>query len=414
MSKYTTEVRYICEHYAGLDESVGYDSIDDTIQKALPKIFDFDFPIYDEEYRNVLETKIIRHYYTREIGLETVPLWKFKLQTLLNEIMPYYNQRYESALIKFNPLYDTDLTTTNNKTGTGQIDDVGHNTGKGNTTREGDTTTQTTKHGVGTTDETHNDTTDETFEDTKKDIFGETRKGTGNATTDGNTTDNNKQDVTEDTTNKETRDLTTDTKDTGKETKVSSGTNHSQDLYSDTPQGAIRFGDVDEDLEYLTNARIIDGRDSNNTTTDNTDTGNEKQTGTVTREIDGTTTTTQDNKGTSHSETDTTTNEETNNQRDTTDNSTKNIENNGGKNIQNENTETTDGTEHFSENGTSATEGYNTNNRTMKSTEDYILHVAGKQAGVSYSKMLMEFRDTFINIDMEIIRDLAELFMLVW
>ena len=34
MAKYTTEVRYICESYAGLTESVGYDSIDDVIEKS--------------------------------------------------------------------------------------------------------------------------------------------------------------------------------------------------------------------------------------------------------------------------------------------------------------------------------------------------------------------------------------------
>ncbi len=414
MSKYTTEVRYICEHYAGYDESKGYDSIDDIIQKAIPKIFDFDFPIYDEAYRNVLETKILMHYYTREIGLETVPLWKLKLKTLLNEIMPYYNQRYESTLIKFNPLHDTDLTTTNNKTGTGQVDDVGHSTRDGKTTRAGDNTTDTTKHGVGTSNETHNDTTDETHADTTKDVFNEVREGKGNTTVDGRTTENNTQNVTEDTTNKETRDLNTDTTETTKETQVKSGTSHSQDLYSDTPQGAIRFGDVEEDLEYLSNARIIDGKTSENTTTDTTRTGNEKQTGTVTNDINGTTVTTQDNEGTQHSDTNVTTNEKTNNTRDITNNGNKNIENNGGKDISNENTETINTVENFNENGTSNLEGFNTNNRTMKSTEDYILHVAGKQSGASYSKMLNEFRETFINIDMEIIRDLAQLFMLVW
>ena len=63
MSKYTTEVRYICEEYFGGNTSLNYPSINDVIQKALPKIFDFDFPIFDEKYRNVLESKIIKHFY---------------------------------------------------------------------------------------------------------------------------------------------------------------------------------------------------------------------------------------------------------------------------------------------------------------------------------------------------------------
>lgn len=109
MSKYTTELRYICESLAGLDESVGYDSVADVIENARPKIFNFSYPIFDEAYKSVLETKIIKHFYTREIGLETFGLWKLKLDTKLNEIMPYYNLYYQSALLNFNPLYTKDL-----------------------------------------------------------------------------------------------------------------------------------------------------------------------------------------------------------------------------------------------------------------------------------------------------------------
>lgn len=71
MSKYTTEVRFICETAAGLTESSGGDSVNSIIQKAAPIIFNFPFPIFDENYRNVLEQKILKHYYTREIAFET-------------------------------------------------------------------------------------------------------------------------------------------------------------------------------------------------------------------------------------------------------------------------------------------------------------------------------------------------------
>ena len=110
MSKYTTEVRYICESKIGLSESVDGASVEDVISSALPLIFNFDFPIFDENYRTVLETKILRHFYTREIGFETVSLWQLKLKTRLNEIMPYYNKLYESELIEFNPMYDVNYT----------------------------------------------------------------------------------------------------------------------------------------------------------------------------------------------------------------------------------------------------------------------------------------------------------------
>lgn len=111
MSMYTTELRFICENYAGLTESTGYSNVEQVIAGALPKLFDFDFPIFDEEYRTVLETKIVKHYYTREISEETVGLWKLRLNAKMNEIMPYYNKLYTAWADEFNPLYDTDITT---------------------------------------------------------------------------------------------------------------------------------------------------------------------------------------------------------------------------------------------------------------------------------------------------------------
>ena len=110
MSKYTTELRFICENYSGLSESQGY-NVSDIIDKALPKIFDFDFPLFDEKYRTELEKKIVRHYYTREICSETVGRWKLFLEDKLNLIMPYYNQLYNSALLEIKPFLTTDMST---------------------------------------------------------------------------------------------------------------------------------------------------------------------------------------------------------------------------------------------------------------------------------------------------------------
>lgn len=124
MSKYTTEVRFICEQVSGLDESVGYNNVEEVISSARPKIFDFSYPIFDDAYKPVLETKILKHYYTREIGQETYGLWKLRLNAKMNEIMPYYNKLYESELIEFNPLYDTDINTIGHRddSGTGSSD----------------------------------------------------------------------------------------------------------------------------------------------------------------------------------------------------------------------------------------------------------------------------------------------------
>ena len=119
MSKYTTELRYICEAESGLSESVGYSSVEDIIENSRTKIFDFDFPIFDEEYRPVLETKIIKHYYTREIGFETFALWKLKLNAKMNEIMPYYNQLYKTWNDDYDPFANTNYVKEGNKSGDG-------------------------------------------------------------------------------------------------------------------------------------------------------------------------------------------------------------------------------------------------------------------------------------------------------
>ena len=114
MSKYTTEVRFICEQAAGKTESTGLSDVNDVISAAWSKIFE-NFPIYNESHREELCTKILRHYYMREICAETVALWKLWLNERMAEIMPYYNQLYESAELKYDPLIDVDYKTEHNR-----------------------------------------------------------------------------------------------------------------------------------------------------------------------------------------------------------------------------------------------------------------------------------------------------------
>ena len=110
MSKYSTEVRFICETAAGLIESKGYNDIESIIDKAVNSIFESDIPFFDNDYGIKLEKKILRHYYTREIGFETVGLWKLQLNTTMKEIMPYYNKLYKTEVYKYDPLSDFDYT----------------------------------------------------------------------------------------------------------------------------------------------------------------------------------------------------------------------------------------------------------------------------------------------------------------
>lgn len=87
-----------------------------TIRNLMDNNFDFglkDYPIFDEEYRTVLNNKILMHYYMDEIGFETAGLFKVYLNNKMNEIMPYYNELYKKQkdlLLNFDKT--TNLTET--------------------------------------------------------------------------------------------------------------------------------------------------------------------------------------------------------------------------------------------------------------------------------------------------------------
>lgn len=351
MSKYTTQVRFICETAAGLSESVGQASVNKIISAAIPSVFDFDFPIFDEAYRNVLESKILKHYYTREIGLESVGLWKLKMDTKLNEIMPYYNQLYKSELLDFNPFYDVDLTRDHTLNRSEQSEQTGNETA--DATKNGTINTTTTR------------TTD--------------TKETGNK--DGTQREN--IDVSENQETEQNSKSDTDIKNTTGNTSESTATNNKThyDKYSDTPQGSLQ--NVQNDT-YLTNARMVNDNDTQTgkTTVSGEDTSTGSTTADTTTSVDGTTKTTRTGSTT----------EETN--------ATQNIKTNETQSTVNADTEKRNVKQ--------------TANKEITSLDDYIEHVKGKNGGVSYSALLNEFRTTFLNIDMQVINDLNELFMNLW
>lgn len=138
MSKYTTQIRWLVETLT--PDSPGL-SIDQRIDKAAPLIFNFNFPIFEESYRPILEHKILLHYYMREIGQETVALWKLSLNERLNLIMPYYNTLYTALQEKYKIMGDVDLEELY----LGNRDETGKFTGNtnANASDEGSTTGQT-------------------------------------------------------------------------------------------------------------------------------------------------------------------------------------------------------------------------------------------------------------------------------
>lgn len=117
MAKYTTTVKNICESICGFETSQGAKSVDKIIEKAAPVIFDFQYPIFDKEYKLPLEMKILRNYYMHEIGEETFGLWQLDLNNTMNRIMPYYNQLYSETLDKYglSPFDDANFWTKRDK-----------------------------------------------------------------------------------------------------------------------------------------------------------------------------------------------------------------------------------------------------------------------------------------------------------
>lgn len=300
MAKYTTELRTMCEVAYGLtgakDEVRPLVDVIVESDKVQNSIFNFDYPIFDENYRPTLQKKILKHYYTREIGEETVELFKLRLNTRLNEILPYYNQLYASELIEFNPLYTMNYQTNGQKIGQDNGNLIGKNTLSGT------------------------DTTN--FRGTVTDKFD------GQKDTDVDST-------------------TTFTHEVG-----------NWDLYSDTPQGGVN-GIVNAETDpsiasngYLTNARHTFGDGGEDVTEVDSSTG-----------------------------------------------------------------ETTDNTNVRTYNNSEATT-YGKVSDTAQSTQDnskldYFQNVVGWN-GQTASKSLMEFRKTFLNIDMMIIEKLDDLFMNIW
>ena len=168
MAKYTTQVRSICESYAGRSESAGYNNIDTVIAAARSQIFTADYPMYEGGSKAALETKILKHYYMREIGVETVGLWKHFLNTRMMEIMPYYVAYAKNILNDFVPTNTISLSRILSET----AEEEGSNTGtrgtiSSDTVTHGKANTRTgTEADSGTESRTPNITTKDRYSDT--------------------------------------------------------------------------------------------------------------------------------------------------------------------------------------------------------------------------------------------------------
>jgi hypothetical protein len=309
------------------------------------------YPIFDENYREVLNKKIIDEYYFREIGVETPARFKHHLNHTMDMIMPYYNQLYESELLEIDPLLSfreteqlertTDVDRSESAEGTNSYElDKTNKIIASSTTKQDKDGTFTSSGG-----ETVLNTVDLT----------NTSNGTSSVTTIGTETTDG------------------DTTDTKTENKLS--------VTSDTPGGMLSIGDL-KTHTWASSATMDEGETTNIGTNDKTVDKDE----TVTGETTGT-----------DMQTGTTDVEATRND------TTTQIENLTGS-----------ATDNRTDTGKDTLAGQKTDTRTGKvnTIDEYIktkFGVAGHQAN-----LLKEYRSTFLNIDRMIVNELSALFMGVY
>ena len=91
-----------------------------------------DYPIFDAGYRAALNEKIIQHFYNREIGMETISMFRQQLRKKMHEIMPYWNKHYLASQISFDPLKTVSMQTVTGSTGETVVVGEGESTSSSN------------------------------------------------------------------------------------------------------------------------------------------------------------------------------------------------------------------------------------------------------------------------------------------
>lgn len=257
-AKYTIAVREIVENYyiqqnPTLTQWDVMDVKPVTMCKAVwSKVFDFSFPMYAGMTEQDLCVQILMHYYMREIGLETVALWKQFLETRMNEIMPYYVQLANAQLSLADAFITTSLKETVAKDGNESSDKNIQGSQNGNID---DTLTgkmDVTVSGNADTDRTEGTVIDRSLTDKKS--------GDDNSTKTIITTG----DVTENLTGKSDKTINSTQNDEG--SGSNNYDNQGKQYYSDTPQNGLESVETGT---YLTNATINTGNGLDTTSSKN-------------------------------------------------------------------------------------------------------------------------------------------------
>lgn len=97
-------------------------------------IFDFEYNLFNNNYKPVFEQLFIDYFYMEEIAHETVGLFKHRLKNKLDLILPYYNKLYMSQELEQRILDNYDVTEKITREVNGDSESVN----KGDITRKGD------------------------------------------------------------------------------------------------------------------------------------------------------------------------------------------------------------------------------------------------------------------------------------
>ena len=104
MSVYTMELRHAVNNVL-FQRGIDITGYPETLEQYWPLAYGYiglaDYPIFDEAYRQTLNNDIIRYYYMREIGCETLEQFAFRVRGHMMRMMPYYNDLYRAKISAF-------------------------------------------------------------------------------------------------------------------------------------------------------------------------------------------------------------------------------------------------------------------------------------------------------------------------
>ena len=305
MAVYTMQLRTYIEKFSQYEDNL---SLEERIEIGREKLFDFDYPLFSENYRKQFETNIINEFYMREIGFETEGLFKRRLQHWLNVNMPYFNKLFESELMKYDPLSNSEMRVTHTKENDKDQTDLRNTDQMSNTKGTG----QTDSEQIGNVDSTQNSKS------------------------------NSKQDT----------DRNTDR----------TGDSFKREIDSDTPQSRLRLSTEDGSgvIEYASNINETKQNDKDKTKEDESVTGS-------------------------------TTADTTGNRKDRTD------------------FHSTDET-----NVDSIAEQEDRFKSDVSEIEKFVQHRVGKIGVQSYAKLVQDYRNALLRVEIQIHEEMQQLFMLVY